>query len=492
MSNKIIVVSMAKNEADIIESFVRYYMTFVDGMIIVDHNSDDNTAKILAELQQEYPSLIVDQLKTIEHIQSEVMTNLVKIAANELGADWVLPLDIDEFLIPHNGVDCRSILNKIKDDVISLDWVEHELVDTEHDRDVFLLNRLCNRSSKIQFMTKILVKGSFVRNTDNIRLIQGNHGIMTWNNEGAEHLANAPRCSEFTLAHFPFRSQEQYVSKHALGWLANAIKYSVTTIAAPNWKRAFDKICENDYDIPKITDAQYVGKMYEGSIPLKYTDSSPINVLPRVLKLAEKISDKYARETALNNISPVTVIMPLGNDFDGAVDTIGSLLNQSLKKWRLFILASDDLDESIRTAITECDSRVNVVGLNADITSEGYIKLISPGRRLLPDSLEQEAVALYIHKEFNTNLTYSNGKNIDGADVVADHFCMLQGTDIWKSIKGQPFSLTGGISGMMLRKIPNNLQLSAVIEDYQWKEKEILGMLLPENLLLVFPSRFVY
>lgn len=52
MSEKIIVVSMAKNEADIIESFVRYHMTFVDGMIILDHNSDDNTACAPEKLYQ--------------------------------------------------------------------------------------------------------------------------------------------------------------------------------------------------------------------------------------------------------------------------------------------------------------------------------------------------------------------------------------------------------------------------------------------------------
>lgn len=295
MSEKIIVVSMAKNEADIIESFVRYYMTFVDGMIIVDHNSDDDTGIILDKLKEEYPSLIVDQLQNIEHAQSEVMTNLVKIAVNELGADWVLPLDIDEFLIPKDGADCRSLLSKISDNVISLNWVEHELVDMEHDRDVFLLNRLCNRSLNANKMTKILINGSLVRNND-IRLIQGNHGAMKLEEDGSESWVYAPRCSAFILAHFPYRSQEQYISKHAIGWLTSAMKYSATTIAATNWKRAFDKICDHNYEIPKISDAQFVGKMYNGIIDLKYTDSKPINVLSRIMKLAENICDTYAKK----------------------------------------------------------------------------------------------------------------------------------------------------------------------------------------------------
>lgn len=490
MSEKIIAVSMAKNEADIIESFVRYYMTFVDGIIVVEHNSDDDTGKILAELQKEYPSLIVDQLKTIEHVQSEVMTNLVKIAANELGADWVLPLDIDEYLIPKDGADCRSLLSRITDDVISLNWIEHELVDTENNRDVFLLNRLCNRSSTVNFMTKILLKGSFVRNT-NIRLIQGNHGVMKIAENGSESLAYNPRCFDFILAHFPFRSREQYVSKHAIGWLTSAMKYSVTTIAATNWKRAFDRIRDNDYEIPKITDAQFVGRIYDKNITLRYTDSRPINVLSRVMTLAEKICDNYAKQVAVTKISTITVIMPVDDDIDAAVDTIGSLLSQTIQDWKLVVIAPDDMEENVRTALIECDGRISIVGIHNNIEPEGFIKLVSPGRKLSSDCLEKEAIALEIHREFNINVTYSNGKDAMGADVVVDHFCAQDGTDIWNGIKDTPYSLTGGVSGVMLRNIPQDLQLPEVIENYRWKEKEILGKLLPGKLFLVFPERFV-
>ena len=488
MSEKIIVVSMAKNEADIIESFVRYYMTFADGMIIVDHNSDDDTGKILAELQKEYPSLIVDQLNTIEHIQSEVMTNLVKIAAHELGAELILPLDIDEFLIPKKNTDCRAILDKIVDDVVALEWVDHELVNPEHDRDKFLLSRLCNKSVTMRTMTKVFLKGSFVRNNE-IRLTQGNHGIRVKSADGTEALVPAHRHSKLVLAHFPFRSQGQYVSKNAIGWLTNATRYSATTVVAPHWKSAFDKICDNDCEMPTIPDAQFVGKLYEGNINLKYTDSEPINVLPRVLKLAEKICDKYARQNTLNKISTVTVIMPIGQDFDAVVGTIGSLLSQTMKNWKLVIIAPDDLDEDIRTALMECDNRIHIYGIGDEINPEGFVKFIIPGRKLSPECLEMEAVALYNHSEFN--FTYCNGKDVAGADVVADVLSIIPGIDIWNGIKEASVDLTGGISGMMLRRIPQELQLLKVIENYHWKEKEILGVLLPENLLFVFPERFV-
>ena len=44
-------ISMVKNEMDVIESFVRYNLNILDGMIILDNGSTDDTLKILKLLQ---------------------------------------------------------------------------------------------------------------------------------------------------------------------------------------------------------------------------------------------------------------------------------------------------------------------------------------------------------------------------------------------------------------------------------------------------------
>jgi hypothetical protein len=50
---KIVTVSTIRNEADIIESFVRYHIQFVDRMIITNHRSADASGKILQALRDE-------------------------------------------------------------------------------------------------------------------------------------------------------------------------------------------------------------------------------------------------------------------------------------------------------------------------------------------------------------------------------------------------------------------------------------------------------
>ena len=43
---------MVRNEADIVEAFVRHNLTVLDGMAIVDHGSIDATLSILTSLVQ--------------------------------------------------------------------------------------------------------------------------------------------------------------------------------------------------------------------------------------------------------------------------------------------------------------------------------------------------------------------------------------------------------------------------------------------------------
>lgn len=45
--NKIVAITMVKNEEDIIESFIRYTLTFADMILVVNHSSDDSTGEIL-------------------------------------------------------------------------------------------------------------------------------------------------------------------------------------------------------------------------------------------------------------------------------------------------------------------------------------------------------------------------------------------------------------------------------------------------------------
>ena len=50
---RIVGVAMVRNEADIVEAFVRHNLTQVDALTVVDHGSTDGTSEILAALVAE-------------------------------------------------------------------------------------------------------------------------------------------------------------------------------------------------------------------------------------------------------------------------------------------------------------------------------------------------------------------------------------------------------------------------------------------------------
>ena len=110
---KIIAISMVKNEMDIIESFVRHTLSFADELLICDHQSTDATRGILEKLRAEGLPLNIRTEYRAAHVQAEVMSNFLREAAEERGADLIVPLDADEFLLPKTPGDVRASLEAL-------------------------------------------------------------------------------------------------------------------------------------------------------------------------------------------------------------------------------------------------------------------------------------------------------------------------------------------------------------------------------------------
>jgi hypothetical protein len=95
---RLVAVSVVKNEADIIEAFVRHTAAWVDHHLVFDHASTDGTREILQALQAGGLPLSLFQDDAPGHLQQARSNHLTGLAAREHGADWILPLDADEIL----------------------------------------------------------------------------------------------------------------------------------------------------------------------------------------------------------------------------------------------------------------------------------------------------------------------------------------------------------------------------------------------------------
>lgn len=94
---RIVVVSCVRDEADIIEAFVRHAAAFAVRVLVLDHGSTDATPRILAALKAEGLPLDVVRDEVPGRYGRQRYTRLMREAFDRHGADWVMPLDADEF-----------------------------------------------------------------------------------------------------------------------------------------------------------------------------------------------------------------------------------------------------------------------------------------------------------------------------------------------------------------------------------------------------------
>ena len=235
---KVVIITMVRNEEDIIESFIRHCNLFADDILVIDHDSIDSTSEILYKLREEGLPLHIEKKINIEHIQSECMTNLMHKAVKDYDADIVVPLAADEFLISRNlDITVRQILVNLSTDTCAIP--EYKFILTKPDDlylGKFILDIPCSYDEKEAIYKKILLKKEII--TDSLVIGQGNHNLIDNN-----IVVESPINNNLVIAHFPVRGEEQILSKYVIGWIANAAKYSTSTLSATHWKDKFKEYC---------------------------------------------------------------------------------------------------------------------------------------------------------------------------------------------------------------------------------------------------------
>lgn len=99
---------MTRNEADLLRvNILRHLQTSCDRIIVVDNDSTDRSRSILKRLARKYPIEWTAEKGTLD--QGEVVTAMLHEARSK-GADWVIPLDTDEFW--HTGRVMQEILGE--------------------------------------------------------------------------------------------------------------------------------------------------------------------------------------------------------------------------------------------------------------------------------------------------------------------------------------------------------------------------------------------
>ena len=97
---KLVMTLLARDEADIVESWLAFHLNAgADFVIATDNRSEDGTTEILERYAREgHVRLIREPGEDLR--QDEWVTRMARLAATEHGADWVINSDADEFWWP--------------------------------------------------------------------------------------------------------------------------------------------------------------------------------------------------------------------------------------------------------------------------------------------------------------------------------------------------------------------------------------------------------
>lgn len=215
---KVVVVSVVRNEADVIEAFVRHHATFADEIVVVDHMSCDATAEILGELAAEGLPLVLKAYAGVAFNQGNIVSAVVREVARERGADWIVPLDADEFLTSDADPHVRPVLEALDQSaVFRVPWRTYVPHATDKPDEPHLHQRIQHRRVDEGLVhAKVIVPGALVR-ARRVTISHGNHRVMV-RRRFRDRRVKAERAEHLVLAHFPVRSVAQVTARALIGW----------------------------------------------------------------------------------------------------------------------------------------------------------------------------------------------------------------------------------------------------------------------------------
>ena len=277
---RLVGVSMVASECDIIESFARHNLSFVDHLHIQLHNSFDSTQEIIEKLIEEGLSISFE-LHSNPVFRRELMGDtIVQEVANEGCFDYILPLDADELIVADDRGALEHELSSLPGvGALKVPWLSYVPTEDDDATDLNPITRIRHRLRSLHSVKKVFFARHMLQFAD-VYLADGNHDLLSKNARDIPHRQSTSIC----LAHFPVRSWEQLISKIRIGAAARLISPDFTEHQSPHWR-----MLEND---PLLSSSPSMGQLsryatdYLGSRD-KNVISAPLSTTARTMKYAK-------------------------------------------------------------------------------------------------------------------------------------------------------------------------------------------------------------
>ena len=232
---------MIKNEADILELFIRHTLQFATEMVFIDNGCMDASMDIINRIRAEGKRIVVHNEAHVYYEQFRLENKYILEYSNK-DYDLIIPLDVDEFLAC--DTDLLNELDNINDEKVTLiKWRTYCLGDAFENKMLFERCSFLRKNEKNSF-TKIIIPSKIYKK-EKMLVSMGHHDVIE-NDEFKE--AN----NKLYIAHFPVRSEEQIKLKIIQGTISQLMS-SYGRVVAFHWKELYDSMNKGAFNVVKYS-----------------------------------------------------------------------------------------------------------------------------------------------------------------------------------------------------------------------------------------------
>ena len=230
---KLVMTLLVRDEQDIVRENLDFHLAQgVDQVIVTDNGSEDDTAEILREYESRGVARLLFEASD-DYSQGRWVTRMARLAATELGADWVINNDADEFWWPRAG-SLKSSFEQLDDQVGVLVAHRENFVPRPEDGRPFWERMTLRERESLNPLGKPLPPKLAHRAHPEITVAQGNHKV-----EGAQ-LGERLDDGSIEILHFPMRTYAQFENKIVKGGRAYARNRELPERTGRTWRRLYE------------------------------------------------------------------------------------------------------------------------------------------------------------------------------------------------------------------------------------------------------------
>lgn len=237
---KLVMTLLVRDEQDILKENIEFHLDRgVDEVILMDNLSSDGTADIAAEYVRLGVLHYIFQPED-DYSQGRWVTQMARQAYQELGANWVINNDADEFWWSRASL--KDVLAQVDRNTLAVSAERTNFIPRPESAEPFWRRMNIRRKVSLNSQGKPLPGKVAHRALADVVVDQGNHGVRV--GDRAVDVAVSP----ISILHFPIRSKKQFFNRIKMGGAAYARNDHLDKDIGNTWRHLYKRYVDGTLD----------------------------------------------------------------------------------------------------------------------------------------------------------------------------------------------------------------------------------------------------